>query len=201
MVRLLALWQPDAQLPASGPVCPALAKWKLECLHGQGDWSDLEHLDLPAILTLHRNDGTPRYVVLRHLDDQYADLTTQDGDIRFARDRLRAVWNGEYVAVWRNPVGLHPFGVGTRGDAVLWLRGALDTAEGRRPSPSPSPTFDDDLKQRLMRFQRTHQLTPDGLVGTQTLIVLIHAGAHPGPLLMPSGDGGTGAGSTAESRS
>jgi general secretion pathway protein A len=60
-----------------------------------------------------------------------------------------------------------------RDENVRWLRQTLAAVD---PDSSPdnldSDYFDDDLQREVMDFQRRHRLPVDGLVGSQTQIVL-----------------------------
>jgi len=68
---------------------------------------------------------------------------------------------------------------GDRGPAVAWLRARLDDESSIAPDPA---RFDAALGERVLAFQQAHALTPDGLVGQQTMLKLDLL-AGPGPRL------------------
>jgi murein L,D-transpeptidase YcbB/YkuD len=57
---------------------------------------------------------------------------------------------------------------------VLWLRDTMARLSGQRVVLGASPSvYDDALAQRVREFQRSHQLTVDGIVGERTLIAML----------------------------
>jgi general secretion pathway protein A len=66
-----------------------------------------------------------------------------------------------------------------QGADVAWLRARLDELEGKT-SKGPGPdVYDALLEQRVVAFQRSRALTPDGLVGDETLLQLTLATREP----------------------
>jgi murein L,D-transpeptidase YcbB/YkuD len=58
----------------------------------------------------------------------------------------------------------------------VWLRRQLDLAEGVTDAVGQYQNFyNQELKQRIMRFQVNHNLDPDGIAGEKTLIKLASA--------------------------
>jgi peptidoglycan hydrolase-like protein with peptidoglycan-binding domain len=65
---------------------------------------------------------------------------------------------------------------------VAWVRRALDRIEGENPAaavPDADDIYDENLKQRVERFQKARSLTADGRVGIETLVQLAAAVAEP----------------------
>jgi len=52
--------------------------------------------------------------------------------------------------------------------------------DGKAPGSSNSDLFDDDLKQRVIAFQKSQALIQDGFVGSETLVRLTAALQGPG---------------------
>ena len=72
---------------------------------------------------------------------------------------------------------------------VRWLRETLAKLTGDPVAPLASTVYDDALEQRVRAYQRSHQLTVDGIVGARTQIAMLaelglaeHAVAGEGPL-------------------
>lgn len=185
--RLIALWSPQITIPAGDDVCSALAQHQLACFRGQGSWSDLEQMDLPAILTLSLGRGAQQYVLLRRLDDDNAVLDTADGPLKIALTQLGPLWGGEFLLLWENPAGSQLIGPASKGPQVQWLRRALARAAGQTPPANPQPSYGPELRKALLDFQRTHNLDADGLAGVRTLIALVRAQPDfSGPSLSPA---------------
>ena len=86
---------------------------------------------------------------------------------------IERFWDGPFTMVWKAPVtGPLPLQPGTRGRDVLWLRQQLTAIDGASSSASGSQLYDDELKRRVVTFQQSESLTPDGIVGEETLIRL-----------------------------
>lgn len=66
------------------------------------------------------------------------------------------------------PWGVKVIGPGSPPQAVRWLRYELDRIEGT-VSAEDGPLFDNELRMRVMKLQRSHGLVADGLVGPHTL--------------------------------
>jgi general secretion pathway protein A len=98
------------------------------------------------------------------------------------------IWDGAFILIWKPPFAPpHQLSPGARGANVLWIRRALDTLEKKTPSPPTTDAFDDDLKQRILRFQQDRSLIQDGFVGSETLVRLAAAsGGSDTPSLIKS---------------
>ncbi|MBX6420463.1 MAG: AAA family ATPase [Nevskia sp.] len=180
MERLIGLWDPGLTIPSGENVCAALAQRHLECYKGSGDWNELSALNRPAILTLNPTPAQVQYVLLRGLDGAHAVLDTPRGPLRYGLDQLDALWNGEFLLLWRKPIAAARIGPGSRGADVLWLRKTLAQIAGDAPDPSPSPVYDSALRAALLQFQSAHGLAADGIAGKQTLLVLSNLRSDPG---------------------
>jgi general secretion pathway protein A len=68
------------------------------------------------------------------------------------------------------------------GSFVVWLRQALEPADGIRANGSD--LFDTELSARIRSFQITQGIEPDGQVGPLTIIRLNAIGGKGGPRLV-----------------
>jgi murein L,D-transpeptidase YcbB/YkuD len=67
---------------------------------------------------------------------------------------------------------------------VRWLRTTLAKLAGEPPALDASTVYDEALEQRVRAYQRSHQLTIDGIVGARTQIAMLaELGAADTPLL------------------
>lgn len=172
MSRLIELWAPSFRLTADTNICRALRSERVECFKEHGKWADLAALNRPAILTLQTSDGVAHHVLLRQLDATNVTLETAMGSLRYTRQELDSLWNGEFLVLWRPEITATVIGPDSRGDAVVWLRKRLAELNGK---PVPSPLFaffDKGLREEVMQFQVRRGLEKSGVVRTRTLIAL-----------------------------
>ena len=133
----------------------------------------MRRLNLPAILTLNGANGDVRPAVLTTLGDDTATLEMAGRTLTLPLREVERVWDGAFVALWRPPsLAAAALAPGTRDRGVPWLRERLAVADGQPTPARSSDLYDDDLKRRVMAFQRSQQLAPDGIVGEETLLRL-----------------------------
>lgn len=172
MSRLIELWAPNFRLTSDTNICRALRSERVECFKEHGKWADLAALNRPAILTLQTSDGVAHHVLLRQLDSTYATLETAMGSLRYTRQELDSLWNGEFLVLWRPEIDATIIGPDSRGDSVIWLRKRLAELNNK---PVPAPLFgffDKGLRDAVMQFQVGRGLEKSGVVRTRTLIAL-----------------------------
>ena len=153
--------------------CERARQVGLRCLFRTGTWTVLRRLDLPAILTLDAPGGDKRYAVVTRLDDETATLELGGRSLTLPLREVERAWDGAFVALWRPPAAVtSPLAPGTRDKSVVWLRQRVGDVNGEAGSSSRSDVYDEDLKRRVMGFQRAQRLAPDGIVGEDTLVRL-----------------------------
>ena len=205
-VQLFAAWQIDYQ-PQQAPIACFFARAEgLGCLEHTGTRLSLELIDRPAILRLRSGlrgesesrsqsvagDTGERYVVLRRLHQQQADLLTQQGPVSVAFSDLEPLWFGHYRVLWQYPEYLRPNSPfsGDNGEN-LWLSARMMELVDRL-------TADDDalnaeLKRRSSKdqvrwYQSRKGLTEDGVAGTMTVIQMHNDLNAAVPRLQDKGD-------------
>ena len=161
--------------------CDAGLSMGLECLFKVGNWNKLRHLDLPVILELAGPTGERRRVALVALGEESAKLEIAGREYTFPVSEIDRLWDGSFILVWKAP----PFvsrliSSGMRGKDVEWLRARLDASEGKTSKGGTSELYDADLERRVIAFQRSRSLTPDGIVGGETLMYLMLAARDSG---------------------
>jgi len=144
------------------------------CLIQRGSWSSLRQLDRPAILTLTDSRGKKHNVVLEALQGDRAQLSIAGVSVTHPSMDVADMWFGDFILLWKPPNGKAlPLGRGSRGDNVVWLRRSLAAIDDRyRAEPLDSATYDAELEQRVIEFQRDNRLLVDGLAGQQTQIII-----------------------------
>jgi general secretion pathway protein A len=188
LAALVEIWHAQPRVNLGENVCQALSRERIGCYKSLGTWADLRVLNRPAILTLSSGRGGTQHVLLRELADGTALLETGAGPLRVPLDQVGLLWTGEFLMLWKRETSDAFIGPQTRGDSIVWLRERLAEAERRELQAPLVSSFDDDLREQLLRFQMKHGLDRDGLAGPRTLIVLSNLKAPPGtPTLRPAG--------------
>jgi general secretion pathway protein A len=166
---LFAAWGEDYAARRSEPGCEFARRAGLRCLMKTGTWKVLRRLDLPAMLTLTTPDGDSHYATMTALHEDAATLDVAGERVSFPLTEIDRFWDGAFVALWRTPgltsADLRP-GMSSRD--VAWLRQQLPSGS----TPERTTVYDDELKRRVVAFQRANGLTPDGIVGDETLVRL-----------------------------
>ncbi|MEQ1485540.1 AAA family ATPase [Methyloglobulus sp.] len=179
----LKLW--GKEIPANQQVdCQYLQKIGLNCLFDKGNWKDLLMFDRPAVLEFSLSPEIKRYALLTAIKNGQPTLTF-DQNVAFPLADLLSFWDGYYVLLWQSPKSdmkmLFP---GQSSGNVAWLREQLAVVDGINQEVKYPQFFDTDLKARVINFQRSHHLTQDGKVGSQTIFHLDNAtGAQGSPHL------------------
>jgi general secretion pathway protein A len=179
---LAGLWGLEYRIPPSGLGCDAIRSAGLQCLFRSGNWNRLRRLDLPVILELTGPTGVRRRATLVSLDEERATLAVAGKDHSYPLDEIDRAWDGSFILVWKAPlVRVRLISRGMQGADVAWLRARLDAFNGMTTSKgSGSDVYDASLEQRVIAFQTSRALTPDGLVGDETLLHLTLATREPG---------------------
>jgi len=190
LAALYARWHPG-ETPGStvGSGCESGRLAGLDCRTRTGTWTKLRRLNLPAVIELMGSDGERHYATLTGLDQDRATLEIGGKPFTFPLAEIDPLWDGAFIVLWKAPpVSLSLLGPGTRGKDVEWLSQRLRAIEGRPPEGRYRDVYDDELKARVMAFQRSRSLLPDGIVGEETLFQLTTAVPDPSrPLLSRPG--------------
>jgi general secretion pathway protein A len=169
---LYALWGIRTPIDPSVPGCKAGETHGLECLFQAGNWPKLRRFDLPALLEVILPNGTRCRMTLVQLGNETATLAIGSRQFTVTLAEIDQVWDGSFIILWKPPFALRKLSRGDRGEEVLWIRGTLDRLEGKDPDDTASDLFDENLRQRIVAFQRKRSLIPDGYVGSETLVRL-----------------------------
>ncbi len=178
---LYSRWRLDYPRTGDGPGCTSGRQDGLECLSRAGSWNRVRRYDLPALLELRTPAGQRRLVALVALRDESATLDLGGREYTFPLGEVDRLWDGPFTVLWKAPpLDSRLLSPGMRGKDVAWLRSRLDELDGK-PSTGQGPdVYDGELKRRILTFQRSRSLIPDGLVGQETLAELSLATREPG---------------------
>jgi general secretion pathway protein A len=186
---LYARWQLDFDPSRYRLACDRARAAGMQCLFKTGNWRQVRHFDLPAILELTAPGGVRRYATIVELGEQTATLDVGGQRRTFTRAEIERYWDGFFIVVWPKPAVVSlPILPGARGKDVVWLRQRLGEVDGLAGGEGDREVFDDDLKARVVAFQRARSLDADGVVGEETLAQLrIPQRDARTPRLVPSG--------------
>ncbi|MBA5689452.1 ExeA family protein [Rugamonas apoptosis] len=180
--QLAALW--GQTLPPGEP-CQVAAKLNLRCLQTRGGVEELRQLDRPAVLTLHDDPASPRYVLLTALDASGATLAVDGKSQHLSLAALAARYDGSYVTFWRAPRSWRDEVTdGDHGPDVDWLAKHLSQLYGLK-KPVENQALDAALMRRLREFQAAQHLKADGVAGPKTFIRLHQLAGAREPRLNP----------------
>jgi general secretion pathway protein A len=156
----------------------------LRCRTARGGLDELRQLNRPAVLHMRDNQGQEFYATLTRLDGKSATFTIGTATGTVALGGLAAQWSGRYTLLWRMPpVARKNIRPGERGPDVEWLGKQLAQVHGKAAETSGDAVFDEAMVSQVKQFQLIQGLTPDGAVGSQTLIRLSSAADRTAPKL------------------
>ncbi|MEJ2591110.1 MAG: peptidoglycan-binding protein, partial [Candidatus Thiodiazotropha sp.] len=172
---LFGYWQtvyPTADESLSA--CERAEQVGLSCIYGRGGWQNLAYYNRPAVIELLLDDGHRYQVVVTRLQGERVTLDLESQRLTFSRREIDPLWTGSYIVLWRPPkLSADALSLGAKGRDVAWLISMLDRIEGvSTPNDQEAAVYDQDLKKRVMKFQRTQGLLADGIVGKKTIIQL-----------------------------
>ena len=145
----------------------------LRCENLQVDsWQALQKFDHPVVLSLISPGKTKGFAVLIAINQQQATLLFDDVTETIPLEKLGLRWTGDLALIWQAPPAYSaPLSRGDSNLTVRWLAqqfAALD----QQSEPLTDTDFSENLAQRIMIFQRNHQLIDDGVVGLKTILKL-----------------------------
>ena len=181
--RALKLWGQEAQ-PGEDIGCDPMPKRGLNCHIGWGNWKNLLAFNRPVVLEFSLSSDKKRYALLTAIKDGQP-IFTFDRQQTFPLADVLSLWDGYYLLLWKLPMPemktLYP---GQSSENITWLRQKMMGIDGIAQDSNYPQYFDANLKARVINFQRAHNLTADGIVGTQTIFHLDNAtGAQGSPHL------------------
>ena len=173
MKALFGRWNLDYSALAGATGCERALNAGLHCLYKTGTWNNLRRHDRPAIIELQDTAGNKYHVLVAALKPETVTLEFGEHQYELPVGEVDRYWYGKYLLLWKPPMPeQETLRLGTRGEAVIWLRDALARYRGEALAPTESDLFDEELQSRLIDFQRGQRLAPDGVAGAITLAQL-----------------------------
>ncbi|VAW78510.1 General secretion pathway protein A [hydrothermal vent metagenome] len=177
---LFGLWGVQSNAVSDAQACAAAPAAGLRCLQGGGSRTVLQYYDRPSVLLLIGAGGRKVPVLLREFRGNHAILQIGGQQLEVPTETMERHWFGEYRLLWKTPpAGSTVLRPGDRSTDVQWLREKLKQATGLA-SIAPDPLlFDEGLKTLVQGFQRSRELSADGVVGARTFIHLNNLSRQP----------------------
>ena len=171
---LFGLWGADYE-PGEAAACEQAQAQQLRCWFQKGSISHVRRLNRPAILSLIGSAGEPYQIVVAALDESTASLAIGDQTHEVSLAELARYWYGDHLMLWKPGSRLgNDLMPGMQDESVRWLRESLARIRGEADTDTGATAefYDVGLEQRVREYQRDRRLTVDGIVGTQTQIVM-----------------------------
>ncbi|MBI5665920.1 MAG: AAA family ATPase, partial [Nitrospirae bacterium] len=174
--ELFKLWGIAYQPADKASSCSQAENSGLKCYSGTGNLQRLRNLNRPAVLKFSNGSGSVYYAVLSGLSDETARILVGAEMKEVSLKDVEASWLGEYTLLWRPPPDFADvIKPGMQGPAIQWLETSLSRFDGKPNMPRETPEYDNELVERVKKFQLAKGLVPDGIVGTQTMVHLSQA--------------------------
>lgn len=182
MQSLYQLWGFDTALNQA--TCATSSRIALTCFSGSTTLARLGLINRPVIVTLKDGQQLPFYAVVYAITDNRIELLLDHQRISVTPAWFEARWDGQFSLLWRPPLGdKTTIRFGQSGARVAWLNQQLNTFLG--DNGPQVRYFDQTVLDKLRRFQRSQDITADGIAGPMTLMILDSALNLPGPTLQP----------------
>ncbi|MGD2053227.1 MAG: AAA family ATPase [Gammaproteobacteria bacterium] len=170
---LFDVWNKKYDVTRNGNACGFAVDNGLSCLHRQGNLRSLAILNRPAVLKFYDDHNNTAYAIVTYLDTNEATLRRGNSTLTVSVDTLNEYWLGEYTLLWQKPPYYHSaVQPGSQGPIVQWLDQQMVRLYGQNEVPTIRNTYNDELQSQVIKFQQSKGLTPDGVVGPHTFILL-----------------------------
>jgi general secretion pathway protein A len=172
LANLLQLWQGQLRIGADDACTQALQQ-QLECVSLRASLAELRELNRPAVLLLNASAPAVQHVLITELATDTAHLKVGKREVDVSIADLSRSWFGDVILLWKPPTDtVSSLGRGAKGPAVRELRRRLLQWNNAVLVGEGSASFDDDLANLVEDFQKSHHLTPDGVAGLDTQLML-----------------------------
>jgi general secretion pathway protein A len=171
---LFQLWNTEFSASSRLTPCEIAESQGLRCLHNKGTWNSLRRYNRPSIIEMQDSSGKWHHLLLSSITEDSVSLSCGDQQIQTTITQADKYWLGEYLLLWQPP-GKHPqLALGDRGMDVARIQKQLMMLNNDIEAETlvVSSRFDATFKQQITAFQQEHSLTPDGIAGKDTLILL-----------------------------
>ena len=132
-------------------------------------WDELKQVNRPGLITLVTPDKKWIYAVLVGLSENQVMLLADGEQKVISWSELSALWNGDFLYVWSKPEAFNgSLKRGDKSDLVTWVAEQFAILD-QQPATLTRLHFNERLERRVELFQSTQNITPDGVIGAETL--------------------------------
>lgn len=173
--QLLVAWG-RSRLYNHTNACNTIKALGLRCLNQRGAWGDVLKLNRPVILEIRDVQNTPHQLLVTSANSQTVTVSLPTGTVQLPLAEVLSAWKGAYLVLWQ-PERMDSENLfwGSNTPAVIWLREQLISLGMNVEPENTSPLFDSDLVASVKKFQESQGILADGIVGSQTFLILNNA--------------------------
>ena len=165
-------WQLNYVPKENGSPCFFAETRGMACYEDTSNLEKIRALNRPVVLKLHDNSNQAYYAALLGLGQNMASMVIAGVEQTVTIDEIYKHWNGEFTLLWHQPPAyIKPIVPGARGDDVFWLSQKLNEIE-KDNITAVTANYQQDMVEKVKRFQLAQGLVADGIVGVHTLIRL-----------------------------
>lgn len=137
-------------------------------------WNQVRGLNRPGIITTRQNFQDYYYIVLG-INNTHIQFLFEGESAWYPMDEIKGEWTGTFTYLWQPPKDFEKYiYFDSSASSVKWLAEAFARIDQRDEKLADS-AFNSLLKQRIILFQKEHNLLPDGIAGVQTLLKINEA--------------------------
>ncbi|MEW6570771.1 MAG: AAA family ATPase [Nitrospirota bacterium] len=183
---LFKQWGIDYEETRKGSACRQAAAHGLQCMGKLVSFDSLIKLNRPVVLKLLDDRGQEFHAILVALEENIGTLKVGNEIRKVDIKEVERRWLGDYTLLWRPPPkyygDIYP---GYKGLVVKWLDEKLSIIMGSEPRSGKNLVYDKLLLEQVKSFQFDRGLSPDGVVGPQTIININDSVDGGDPMLKP----------------
>jgi general secretion pathway protein A len=182
---LMKKWDLDYKAADNSSACEFAKQHGLSCEFKQGNLRSITFLNRPAVLKFYDSNNISFYGTLTELTDETATVELGTKALSVPIRDIESQWFGDYTIIWTPPPHfkreIYP---GTQNMSVPWLIKQLSIINGESGSDSASTIYSNTYVEQIKEFQTSQGLSPDGIVGIQTIIRLNSLTDSESPVLL-----------------
>ncbi|MFK8050198.1 MAG: AAA family ATPase [Halioglobus sp.] len=170
---LQRLWALESPTGLAVPNCVEHISGGLSCTESVAKtWEELMQYDRPLALNMVTPDRFGASVLLLGIEGTEGYVSSDFGVALVSLAELGPLWTGQFTLVWHPPQGfLTPVALGDRSPVIAEIAKLFSQLDGQSEVLSTG-RFSTRLKERVVLFQKQHELEADGVIGVKTLLKL-----------------------------
>ena len=179
--RLYSVWGYQVDFTKNG--CDKGKSVHLSCETNFYTFNELAQLNYPSVVKLEDANKAQIFVVFYQLNEKNIQLLVNEQLVTVSIDWFIHYWDGEATILWQAPFELKGYlAFGQKSEKVAWLAKSLSKTSKKNQAHSDS--FNVSLLTKVREFQREVGVDVDGVVGKNTLMMLVPRTNPNSPRLM-----------------